>query len=103
MELEQPSVCLIITDSMAKDNGKGKKSKKSKKCASSSGSRRILWYAFGAGGLAARWIAAFALLAIAIKLYPLKQEAKFFNACIEETRNSGMSVSAAVRFCNGGP
>ena len=87
---------------MAKDNGKGKKSKKSNKCANSSGSRRILWYAFGAGGLAARWIAAFALLAIAIKLDPLKQEAKFFNACIEETRNSGMSVSGAVRFCNGG-
>ena len=75
------------------------KGKKSKKC---SNKRRILWYAFGAAGLGARGLAALALLAIAIKMYPLKYQAKFFNACVEETRDSGKSVSTSVNFCNGG-
>jgi len=74
--------------------------KKSKNCASSS--KRLLWYAFGAVGLTARGIAALALLTIAIKFYPLKQEAKLFNACVEETRKTGRSISASVSFCNGG-
>jgi hypothetical protein len=86
---------------MVKDKAKAKKPKKCKNLSGSRG-RRTPWYVFGAVGLAARGVAALALLAIAIKMYPLKQEAKFFNACIEETRNSGKSISSAVRFCNGG-
>lgn len=75
------------------------KEKKSKKC---SKSRKILWYAFGAAGLAARGLAALALIAIAIKIYPFKEQAKSFNSCVEETRNSGKSLSASVNYCNGG-
>ena len=75
------------------------KDKKAKKC---SRTRRILWYSFGAAGLGARGLTALALLVIAIKMYPLKYQAKFFNACVEETRNSGKSISASVSFCNGG-
>ncbi len=75
------------------------KEKKSKKCSSS---RRLLWYVFGGLGLGARGLAALALVVIAAKLAPLKYEAKVFNACVEETRNSGKSVSSAVNFCNGG-
>ena len=75
--------------------------KKSKQC-SKSPSRRILWYAFGAAGLGARALAAFALVAIAMVLCSVKKESKIFNECVEEVRNSGESVSVAVRFCNGG-
>jgi len=75
--------------------------KKSKQCSKSS-SRRILWYAFGAAGLGARVLAAFALLAISMMLCSVKKESKVFNECVEEVRNSGESVSVAVRFCNGG-
>ena len=75
------------------------KDKKNKKC---SKSRRILWYLFGGIGLGARGLAAIALVSIAIKTVPLKFQAKLFNACVEELRESGDSVSAAVNFCNGG-
>ena len=75
------------------------KNKKSKTC---SKSRRILWYAFGAVGLGIKGLAALSLLAIATKMYPLKYQAKYFNACVEETRNSGKSMAESVRFCNGG-
>ena len=88
-----PSYCLIKYKRLMS------KEKKSKKCTTS---RRILWYAFGAAGLGARGLAALALLVIAIKMSPLKYQAKFFNSCVEELRNSGKSVSASVNFCNGG-
>ncbi len=74
--------------------------KKSKKC-SSSKSRKILWYAFGAAGLGARGLAALALLAIALMLCSIKKEAKVFNECVEEVRDTGKSISAAVSYCNG--
>jgi hypothetical protein len=86
---------------MAKDKGKGKSPKKCKNL-SSSKRRRIPWYVFGGVGLATRGLAALALVVIACKMYPLKQEAAFFNGCVEDTRKNGKSVSAAVRFCNGG-
>tara|TARA_Y100001968_G_C19289006_1_gene683221 strand:- start:108 stop:350 length:243 start_codon:yes stop_codon:yes gene_type:complete len=76
-------------------------SKKSKRC-SSSKSKRILWYAFGAAGLGARGLAAIALLAIALMLFSIKKESKSFNQCVEEVQKSGISVSAAVSYCNGG-
>ena len=75
--------------------------KKSKKCAPSNG-RRMLWYAFTAAGLGARALAALALLAIALMLCSVKKESKVFNQCVEEVRNDGKSISAAVSFCNGG-
>ncbi len=75
------------------------KGKKSKKCSTK---RRILWYIFGAAGLGARVLAALALIAIAIKAYPLKYQAKFFNACVEETKNTGKSLAESVNYCNGG-
>ncbi len=75
--------------------------KNSKKC-STSKSKKILWYAFGAAGLGARGLASLALLAIALMLCSVKKESKVFNQCVEEVRNSGKSVSAAVSYCNGG-
>ncbi len=75
------------------------KDKKSKKCSTT---KRILWYAFGSVGLGARVLAAFALLAIAFKIYPMKYQAKYFNACVEDVTNTGKSISQAVNFCNGG-
>ncbi len=75
--------------------------KKSKKC-SSGKSRRILWYAFTSLGLGARGLAALALVAISIKMHPLKYQSKFFNVCVEEMTETGSSISDSVRFCNGG-
>ena len=75
------------------------KNKKSNKCFSA---QRILWYAYGAAGLGARVLATLALLVIAIKISPLKYQAKFFNACVEESGRAGKSISASVNFCNGG-
>ena len=39
---------------------------------------------------------------ISMKMYPLKQEAKFFNSCVEELLEQGDGVSDATHFCNGG-
>ena len=75
--------------------------KKSKKC-SSNKSRRILWYAFTAAGLGARGLAALALVVISIKMHPMKYQSKSFNACVQELRDTGKSISDSVRFCNGG-
>ena len=75
------------------------KDKKSKKCLNRS---RLIWYVFSTAGLGARVLAAIALLAIAVKVYPLKYQAKYFNACVEQTKNTGQSVSQSVRYCNGG-
>ena len=75
------------------------KDKKTKKCSTA---RKFLWYAFGASGILTRGLTALALVAIAIKIYPIKQESKLFNACVEELNTSGKSLSASVGFCNGG-
>ena len=75
------------------------KNKKSKTC---SKSRRILWYSFGVVGLGIKGLAALSLLVIAAKMYPLKYQAKYFNTCVEETRNNGKSMAESVSFCNGG-
>ncbi len=62
----------------------------------------MLWYAFTAAGLGARGLAALALVAISLKMHPLKYQSKFFNACVEEIKESGNSIAESVRFCNGG-
>ncbi len=76
-------------------------SKKSKKCLNNK-SKRLLWYAYTTIGLGVRAAAALALIAISIKAYPLKNQAKSFNACVLEIQETGMSISTAVNFCNGG-
>ena len=75
--------------------------KKSKKC-SSDKSKRMLWFAFSAAGIVARGLAAFALVAISIKMHPLQYHSKLFNACVEEVKENSNSISDSVRFCNGG-
>ena len=75
------------------------KEKKSKKCRSS---RKILWWFFGTANLGAKCLAALALVGIAIKISPIKYQAKSFNECITERMNTGQNISNAVRFCNGG-
>jgi len=76
-------------------------SKKSKKFSTSKTGKK-LWYAFMASGLAARGLAAIALIVIAAMLCSVKKESKVFNQCVEEVRNNGKSISNAVSFCNGG-
>ena len=47
-------------------------------------------------------IASLALVAILLKVYAFKYQAKHFNACIEEIINITKSVPSVVDFCNGG-
>ncbi len=75
------------------------KDKKTKRC---SKSKRFQWWLFGATGLGARLITALALITIAIKLEPVKNEAKLFNICVNEFKATGQNASSAVNFCNGG-
>ena len=81
---------------MSKNNKKVKKDKKS--C----GGKRSLMLAFGLSTLGTRVISAISLAAIALSLCYIKKEAKVFNECVEEIRESGKRASDAVRFCNGG-
>ena len=73
--------------------------KKTKKC---SKAKRLLWWSFTGVGFAARVVTAFSLIVIAGKLYPAKQQAKFFNECVKQEKLNGDSISASVHFCNGG-
>tara|TARA_Y100001968_G_scaffold147435_2_gene134875 strand:+ start:5409 stop:5648 length:240 start_codon:yes stop_codon:yes gene_type:complete len=70
----------------------------SKKC----GSNKKAMLAYGAIQLGTSVISALALAAIALGFCSLKKEAKVFNECVEEVRETGRSTSSAVRFCNGG-
>ncbi len=62
----------------------------------------MLWFAFSAVGLGARGLAALALVAISIKMHPLQNQWKLFNACVEEIQETRKSISDSVSFCNGG-
>ncbi len=75
------------------------KVKKNKKC---SFSKSLLWYVFGATTFFSRAFAAIALIILAIKAHPLKQEAKLFNSCVQESLDKGKTISKSVHFCNGG-
>ena len=81
---------------MSKDDKKGGKSKQH--C----GSKKGVMLAFGLTTLGTRVITAFSLAVIALSFCSIKKEAKLFNNCVEEYRNSGKSNSESVRFCNGG-
>ena len=76
-------------------------SKKTKKC-SSNKNRKLIWYAFTTMGLGARVLTGLALVAISIKMNPIKYQASFFNDCVEEIRETGKSMATSVRICNGG-
>lgn len=73
------------------------KTKKTKNCTN----KKILWYVLSVVGVSSRLLGALGILAIAIKIYPLKYQAKYFNECVEETRSSGKSIATSVNFCNG--
>ena len=77
---------------------KDKKSKKLKGCSSS---KRLLWFVYSGVAIGIRGLATLSLVAIAIKLHPLKYQANFFNTCVEESIKDGRSISTAVNFCNG--
>jgi len=69
-----------------------------KKC----GGKSKAMLAYGVIQLGSSVISAVALAAIALGFCSLKQESKFVNQCIEETRSSEITLPEAVRFCNGG-
>ena len=79
-----------------------KESKKDKKNRKHCGSKRGLMLAFGLTTLGTRVLSALSLVVIAISFCSIKKEAKVFNVCVEEVRDSGKTASAAVSFCNGG-
>ncbi len=58
--------------------------------------------AFGFTTLGTRVVSAISLAAIAFGFCSIQKEAKVFNECVQEVRESGQSASSAVRFCNGG-
>ena len=78
---------------MTEENKKDKK-----KC----GGKGKAMFAYGIIQLGSSVISAVALAAISLSVCSLKQEATFFNECVEEMQASGKSSSSAVRFCNGG-
>tara|TARA_B100000700_G_scaffold147035_1_gene163861 strand:- start:5738 stop:5965 length:228 start_codon:yes stop_codon:yes gene_type:complete len=59
-------------------------------------------FAYGIIQLGSSVVSALALAAIALSFCSIKQEAKLFNECVEESKQNGQSSSSAVRFCNGG-
>ncbi len=77
---------------MAKEN------KRKKNCNTSKG----LMLLFGLTTLGTRIISAFAVVAIAFGFCSIHKEAKVFNDCVEESIESGKTLSEGVRFCNGG-
>lgn len=81
---------------MSKEDKKLKKG--SKKCRS----KRGVMLAFGVTTLGTRVVTAVSLAAIALGFCSISKEAKVFNECIEEVRETSKNASDAVRFCNGG-
>ena len=78
---------------MTEENNKDKN-----KC----GSKRNAMFAYGIIQLGSSVISSIALTAIALSFGSVKQEAKFFNECVNEVTVNGKSSSSAVSFCNGG-
>ncbi len=65
-----------------------------------SGKRAMLTY--GVIQLGTSVVSAASIAAIALSFCSVKKEAKVFNECVQEVKESGKSSSVAVRFCNGG-
>ena len=78
------------------------KEDKKKKGKNACNSKKGVMLAFGLTTLGTRVISALSLAAIALSFCYIKKEAKSFNECVEEIRESGQTSSEAVRFCNGG-
>jgi hypothetical protein len=72
-----------------KDNKKDFKNKK-------------LMLAYGLIQLGSATLSSVALVAIALGIYSVKKESKFFNECVEEIKATGSPTADAVRFCTGG-
>ena len=66
------------------------------------GNKKGAMLAYGVIQLGTSVISALSLAAIALSFCSVKQEAKVFTNCLEEVRETGRSISSAVRFCNGG-
>tara|TARA_B100000989_G_scaffold203285_1_gene153868 strand:- start:221 stop:457 length:237 start_codon:yes stop_codon:yes gene_type:complete len=72
--------------------------KDSKKC---SGKKKIM-FAYGFIQIGSSFVSAIALAAIAFGICSLKKESKFFNSCVTEIVENGITKAEAVRYCNGG-
>ena len=70
----------------------------SKKC----GGKKKIMFAYGFIQLGSSFVSAVALAAIAFGFCSLKKESKFFNKCVTQIIEEGVSNSEAVRYCNGG-
>ena len=66
-----------------------------------SGKKNIM-FAYGFIQLGSSFISAIALAAIAFGFSSLKKESKFFNKCVAEIIEDGVTKPEAVRYCNGG-
>jgi len=69
----------------------------SKKC---TGKKNIM-FAYGFIQLGSSFVSAIALAAIAFGFCSVKKESKFFNKCVDEKIEAGVTTSEAVSYCNG--
>ena len=69
----------------------------SKKC---SGKKNIM-FAYGFIQLGSSFVSAIALTAIAFGFCSVKRESGFFNKCVDEKIEEGVTISEAVSYCNG--
>ena len=72
--------------------------KDSNKC---SGKKNIM-FAYGFIQLGSSFVSAIALAAIAFGFCSVKKESKYFNKCVDEKIEEGVTTSKAVSYCNGG-
>jgi hypothetical protein len=68
----------------------------------SCGGKKKAMLAYGVVQISATVVSAIALAAIALSLYPLKQQSNAFNDCVAEIISQGKTNSQAVRHCNCG-
>ena len=68
----------------------------------SCGGKKKAMLAYGVVQISATVVSAISLAAIALSLYPLKQQSSAFNGCVTEMIAQGESNAQAVRHCNGG-
>ena len=71
--------------------------KDSNKC---SGKKNIM-FAYGFIQLGSSFVSAIALAAIAFGFCSVKKESKYFNKCVDEKIEAGVTTSEAVSYCNG--
>ena len=64
-------------------------------------SKRKVMFAYGTLQLGSSLISAISLAFIALSLFSLKSESKYFNNCVEDKIVQSSSISEAVNYCNG--